>query len=38
MDRQRILEMAIGVFLGNAAFYMFAWMLFASLSRMFGWD
>ena len=38
MDRQRILEMAVGVFLGNVAFLMFAWVMFASLSRMFGWD
>lgn len=38
MDRQRILEMAFGVFLGNVAFLMFAWILFAALSRMFGWD
>lgn len=38
MDRQRILEMAAGVFLGNVAFFMFAWVLFALLSRMFGWD
>ena len=38
MDRQRILEMAVGVFLGNVAFFMFAWVLFALLSRMFGWD
>lgn len=38
MDRQRILEMAVGVFLGNVAFLMSAWFLFAALSRMFGWD
>ena len=38
MDRQRILEMAVGVFLGNVAVLMFAWVLFASLNRMFGWD
>lgn len=38
MDRQRVLEMAVGVFLGNVAFFMFAWVLFAVLSRMFGWD
>ena len=38
MDRKRILEMAVGVFLGNVAFLMFAWILFAVLSRMFGWD
>ena len=38
MDRQRILEMAVGVFLGNVVFLMFAWVLFAALSRMFGWD
>jgi hypothetical protein len=38
MDRQRILEMAAGVFLGNVAFFIFAWVLFALLSRMFGWD
>ena len=38
MERQRILEMAVGVFLGNMAFLIFAWILFALLSRMFGWD
>ena len=38
MDRQRILEMAVGVFFGNVAFLMFAWILFAVLSRMFGCD
>ena len=38
MDSQKILEMAVGVFMGNVAFWMFAWVLFASLSRMFGWD
>ena len=38
MDRKRILEMGVGVFLGNVAFLMFAWILFAALSRMFGWD
>ena len=38
MDRQRILEMAVGVFFGNVVFLMFAWILFAVLSRMFGWD
>ena len=38
MDRKRILEMAVGVFLGNVAFLMFAWILFAVLSRMLGWD
>ena len=37
MDRQRILEMAAGVFLGNVAFLIFAWIMFAALSRMFGW-
>lgn len=30
MDRKRILEMAVGVFLGNVAFLMFAWVLFAA--------
>ena len=43
MERQRVFEMAVGVFLGNVAFLMFAWVLFAwvlfaSMSRMFGWD
>ena len=38
MDGQRVLEMAVGVFLGNVAFLMFAWILFAVLSRMLGWD
>ena len=38
MNRQMILEMAVGVFLGNVAFLMFGWVLFAALSRMFGWD
>ena len=38
MDGLRILEMAVGVFLGNVAFLMFVWVLFAALSRMFGWD
>ena len=38
MVRQRILEIAVGVFLGNVAFLMFAWFLFAASSRMFGWD
>ena len=38
MNRQRILEMAVGVFVGNLGFFLFAWVLFASLSRIFGWD
>jgi len=38
MDHQRVVEMAVGVFLGNVVFLMFAWVLFAALSRMFGWD
>ena len=38
MDRHRILEVAVGVFVGNVAFLVFAWVLFAALSRMFGWD
>ena len=38
MDRHRILEVAVGVLLGNVAFVMFVWILFATMSRMFGWD
>ena len=38
MDPQRILDMAVGVSLRNVAFLVFAWVLFAALSRMFGWD
>lgn len=38
MDYKRILEMAVGVFLGNMAFLMFTWILFALMSKVFGWD
>ena len=38
MDRKRVLDMAVGVFLGNLAFLMFVWILFATMSRIFGWD
>jgi len=38
MNRQRILEIAVGVFTGNLVFFFVVWLLFASLSRVFGVD
>ena len=38
MDRQRIMEMAVGVFIGNLVFFVVVWVLFAALFRIFGVD
>ena len=38
MVRQKVSEIASEVFLGSVAFLIFAWVLFAALSRMFAWD